>query len=99
MPVANFHPVQRSPLSLKEVAMNRARIFLKRILTPVTILLVPHGRTRSVSIRIPVVALAASVCLFLTGTAFVAAVSVRAVEYRRMQERLSLVSEQFLEMK
>jgi murein DD-endopeptidase MepM/ murein hydrolase activator NlpD len=79
--------------------MNRARIFLKRILTPVTILLVPHGRTRSVSIRLPVVAVAASVCLFLTGTACVVAVSVRAVEYRRMQERLSLLSAQFLEMK
>jgi murein DD-endopeptidase MepM/ murein hydrolase activator NlpD len=84
---------------LKEVAMNRARIFLKRILTPVTFLLVPHGRTRSVSIRVPVVAVAASVCLFLIGTAYVVSVSVRAVEYRRMQERLSLVSEQFLEMK
>jgi len=79
--------------------MNRARIFLKRILTPVTILLVPHGRTRSFSFRVPVAAVAASVCLFLIGTAFVAAVSVRAVEYQRMQERLSLVSAQFLEMK
>jgi len=86
-------------LILKEVAMNRMRIFLKRILTPVTILLVPHGRTRSVSIRVPVAAIAASVCLFLIGTAFVVSVSVRAVEYRRMQERLSLVSTQFLEMK
>jgi hypothetical protein len=74
-------------------------MFLKRILTPVTILLVPHGRTRSVSIRVPVVAIAASVCLFLTGTAFVVSVSVRAVEYQRMQERLSLVSAQFHEMK
>ena len=78
--------------------MNRARMFLKRILTPVTILLVPHSRTRSVSIRVPVVAVAASVCLFLVGTAFVVAVSVRAVEYHRMQARLSLVSAQFLEM-
>ncbi|MBP2688500.1 MAG: hypothetical protein H6Q83_687, partial [Deltaproteobacteria bacterium] len=65
--------------------MNRARIFLKRTLTPVTILLVPHGRTRSFSIRVPVAAVAASVCLFLTGTAFVVAVSVRAMEYHRMQ--------------
>ena len=79
--------------------MHRARMFLKRILTPVTILLVPHSRTRPVSIRVPVVAVAASVCLFLTGTAFVVSVSVRAVEYHRMQERLSLVSAQFLEMK
>ena len=79
--------------------MHRARMFLKRILTPVTILLVPHSRTTPVSIRVPVVAVAASVCLFLTGTAFVVSVSVRAVEYRRMQERLSFVSAQFLEMK
>lgn len=79
--------------------MNRARMFLKRIFTPVTILLVPHSRTRSIGIRVPVVAVAASVCLFLIGTAFVVSVSVRAVEYRRMQERLSHVSAQFLEMK
>ena len=79
--------------------MHRVRMFLKRILTPVTILLVPHSRTRPVSLRVPVVAVAASVCLFLTGTAFVVSVSVRAVEYHRMQERLSLVSAQFLEMK
>ena len=79
--------------------MNRARMFLKRIFTPVTILLVPHSRTRPLSIRVPVVAVAASVCLFLIGTAFVVAVSVRTVEYHRMQARLSHVSAQFLEMK
>jgi murein DD-endopeptidase MepM/ murein hydrolase activator NlpD len=103
MSVAGISPsgIRRSAIGLilKEVAMNRARMFLKRILTPVTILLVPHSRTKTVSIRVPVAAIAASVCLFLTGTAFVVSVSVRAVEYRRMEERLSLVSAQFLEMK
>lgn len=79
--------------------MNHVRTFLKRILTPVTILLVPHSRTRPVSIRVPVIAVAASVVLFLIGTVFVAAVSVRTVEYHRMQARLSHVSAQFLEMK
>jgi len=83
---------------LKEVAMGRVRMFLKSILTPVTILLVPHSRTRPFGIRVPVVAVAASVCLFLVGTAFVATVSVRAVEYRRMQERLAHLSAQFHEM-
>jgi murein DD-endopeptidase MepM/ murein hydrolase activator NlpD len=79
--------------------MHRTRMFLKRLFTPVTILLVPHSRTRPVSVRVPVVAVAASVCLFLIGTVFVVSVSVRAVEYRRMEERLSLVSAEFLEMK
>ncbi len=78
--------------------MERARIFLKRIFTPVTILLVPHSRTRSVSIRIPLVAIAASVCLFLIGSAFVVAVSVQAVEYNRMKARLAYLSAQFLEL-
>src|SRR3990172_4481863 len=86
-------------LTLKEDAMHRTRMFLKRLFTPVTILLVPHSRTRPVSVRVPVVAVAASFCLFLIGTVFVVSVSVRAVEYRRMEERLSLVSAQFLEMK
>lgn len=78
--------------------MDRARTYLKRIFTPVTILLVPHSRTRSVSIRMPVVAIAASVCLFLIGTAFVVAVSVQAVEYNRMKARLDYLSAQFIEV-
>jgi murein DD-endopeptidase MepM/ murein hydrolase activator NlpD len=74
-------------------------MFLKRLLTPVTILMVPHSRTRAVSIRIPVLAVVASVCLCLIGTSFVVAVSVRAVEYRRMEAKLSYLSSQFVEMK
>lgn len=79
--------------------MNRPRLFLKRLLTPVTILLVPHNRTKPVSIRLPVLAIASSVCLFLLGASVVVAMSVRAVEHQRMKERLSYISSQFLEMK
>ena len=79
--------------------MNRSGILLKRLLTPVTILLVSHGRTRPVRIRIPVFAALAAVCLFLVGTSFVLSVSVRALEYRRMEARLAYLSSQFLEMK
>lgn len=79
--------------------MNRPRLFIKRLLTPVTILLVPHNRTKSINIRLPVLAIASSVCLFLLGASVVVAMSVRAVEHRRMKERLSYISSQFLEMK
>jgi murein DD-endopeptidase MepM/ murein hydrolase activator NlpD len=72
---------------------------LKRLLTPVTILMVPHGKTKAVSIRIPAIAIAGSFCMFLAGTLFVASISVRALEYRRMEAELSYLSEQFLEMK
>jgi murein DD-endopeptidase MepM/ murein hydrolase activator NlpD len=74
-------------------------MYLMRLLTPVTILMVPHSRTKPVSIRVPVLAIAASVCLFLLGASLVIAMSVRAVEHQRMKERLSYLSSQFLEMK
>jgi murein DD-endopeptidase MepM/ murein hydrolase activator NlpD len=74
-------------------------MFLKRLLTPVTILMVPHSRTRSVSIRVPILAVAASVCLCLLGASVVVGMSVRAVEHQRMKERLAYLSSQFLEMK
>jgi murein DD-endopeptidase MepM/ murein hydrolase activator NlpD len=79
--------------------MNRPRLFLKRLFIPVTILLVPHSRTKPVSLRLPVLAIASSVCLFLLGASVVVAMSVRAVEHQRMKERLSYLSSQFLEMK
>jgi murein DD-endopeptidase MepM/ murein hydrolase activator NlpD len=83
----------------EETGLNRPMMFLKRLFTPVTILMVPHSRTKSVSIRVPVIAIAASVCLFLLGASLVVAMSVRAVEHQRMKERLSYLSSQFLEMK
>jgi len=74
-------------------------MFLRQLLTPVTILLVPHNRTKAVSIRLPVLAIASSICLVLLGASVVVAMSVRAVEHQRMKERLSYLSSQFLEMK
>jgi len=74
-------------------------MLLKRLLTPVTILMVPHSRTKSVSIRIPVLAIASSVCLFLLGASLVVTMAIRAVEHQRMKERLSYLSSQFLAMK
>ncbi|PWB63393.1 MAG: hypothetical protein C3F14_08200 [Deltaproteobacteria bacterium] len=78
--------------------MNGAWKYLKAIFTPVTILLVPHSRTRSISFRVPVVAVFASVLLFFVGTAFVVSVSIQATEYQRMKARVSYLSAQFVEM-
>lgn len=79
--------------------MNRVRMVLKTALTPATIMLVPHCRTRAVSVRVPILAVAASVCLFFVGVAFVVALSAQAVEYQRMKMRFSDLSTQFQEMK
>ena len=79
--------------------MNRLRLCLKPLFTPVTIMMVPHSRTKSVSIRVPVLAIASSVFLFLLGASLVVTMAVRAVEHQRMKERLSYLTSQFDEMK
>ncbi|HBO70466.1 MAG TPA: hypothetical protein DD658_10265 [Deltaproteobacteria bacterium] len=79
--------------------MEKIRPILKRVLTPVTIMLVPHSGTHPFRIRVPFAGIAFSVLMFIVGTAYVFTVSVRTVEYYRMEEKLSFVTSQFLEMK
>jgi murein DD-endopeptidase MepM/ murein hydrolase activator NlpD len=79
--------------------VDRIRSLLKRLSTPVTILLVPHSRSRTVSVRVPVVAVGVSVVTFLVGTVFFVSLTARAVEYGKMEQQLSYFKQQFLEMK
>lgn len=78
--------------------MRRLRTVLKLFFTPVTIMLVPHSRAGSLSIKVPVVGIALSLFLFCVGTASVLTFSVRTVEYYHMKERLAYVTSQFSEM-
>jgi len=79
--------------------MRRIKRFLKLIFTPVTIMLVPHSRTKPVSIRIPFAGIAFSVVSFFVGVVYLFAVAVHTVEYHQMRERLAYVTDQFLELK
>jgi len=79
--------------------MNPSWTFLKKLLTPVTILVVPHSCGRPVGFRVPVLGVVAAACLLLTGTGFVASMAVRAAEYREMQTRLAYLSSQFHEIR
>ncbi len=83
----------------KEVGMRSIRLLLRMIFTPVTIMLVPHSRTKPVSIRVPVGGIAFSVFSFFAGVTYLFTVAVHTVEYYQMRERLSYVTDQFLEMK
>jgi len=79
--------------------MDGPKKFLKLIVTPITIMMVPHSRTKTFSVRIPFAGIALSVIMFLVGTAYLGAVSVRTIEYYKMRERLSYVTSQFVELK
>ena len=76
----------------------RTRKFLKMMFTPITIMMVPHSRTRPVSIRVPLGGIAFSVFSFFAGVVYLFTVAVHTVEYYQMRERLSYVTDQFLEL-
>ncbi len=73
--------------------------FLKMIFTPITIMMVPHSRTKPVSIRVPLVGILFSTVSFFAGVVYLFTVAVHTVEYYQMCERLAYVTDQFVEMK
>lgn len=78
--------------------MDRLARIVRKIFTPVTIMVVPHSRARPIGLRVPCVGIALSILLFLVGTAYVFAVSVRTVEYRKMEATVSRMTSHLREM-
>jgi murein DD-endopeptidase MepM/ murein hydrolase activator NlpD len=79
--------------------MTRMKRFLKMIFVPVTLMVVPHSRTKSMSIRVPVAAILFCFVMFAVGTSAVVSVSVRAVEYRTMKAKLQTITTHYDEMR
>jgi murein DD-endopeptidase MepM/ murein hydrolase activator NlpD len=78
--------------------MTRIRLLLKTIFVPVTLMVVPHTRTKTLSLRIPVAGIFFCILMFLVGTVVVASYSVRTVEYHSMKERLQTITSHYEEM-
>lgn len=78
--------------------MDRIRLLLKMLFVPVTLMVVPHARTKTLSLRVPVVGIAFFCAMFLVGTAVVVSVSVRTVEYHSMKEQLETITTHYEEM-
>jgi murein DD-endopeptidase MepM/ murein hydrolase activator NlpD len=78
--------------------MYKLRLLLKKIHTPITIMLVPHSRFSSRSIRIPFIAAALFCVLACMGTLFTASLTVQAIDYYRMKREYTAMSKHFNEM-
>jgi hypothetical protein len=79
--------------------MRNLRMLLKMIFTPITIMLVPHSRTKPLSLRVPLAGILFSIVSFFAGVVYLFTVAVHTAEYYRMKERLSYVTSQFHELK
>jgi len=78
--------------------MYKLRLLLKKIQTPITIMLVPHSRFSSRSVRIPVIAAAFFCLMACIGAVFSVSLTVQAFDYCRMKSEYSRMSKNFTEM-
>lgn len=79
--------------------MNKVRQFFRKNFTPVTIMLVPHTRYRSYSVRLPLIGLYFLFFLSIVGCGYMVAASIQVARYYRTQDRLAHITAQFMEMK
>ena len=79
--------------------MRRARQFLRKAFTPITIMIVPHSKSKLLRLRIPLTLLVAVPVLWGFGMFYVVSVGVQAAKYSEMSRKLSYFSSEFLEMR
>lgn len=71
----------------------------KKAFTPVTIMLVPHSKSKPLNFKIPFIGIVSTMLLSFMGTIYVFTIAVRTFEYYRMKRHLNYYSEQFSEVK
>lgn len=79
--------------------MYKLRLFLKKVFTPVTVMLVPHARTKPVAIKVPFSMIVLAVFLWVAGSIYVISIAVKTYEYYDMKNKLSYFMNQFIELK
>jgi murein DD-endopeptidase MepM/ murein hydrolase activator NlpD len=78
--------------------MYKVRRLLKRAFTPITIMLIPHTARKSVSIKVPSIGIPVSIILWFVGMGYVFSISIDALEYHDMKQKVNYYSAQFVEM-
>ena len=73
--------------------------FLKRCMTPVTIMVVPHARSNLLKIKISLAGLIACLVLSCVGAVYVVSVGVKTLDYYVMKSKLSYFTKEFSEIK
>ncbi|OGW39152.1 MAG: hypothetical protein A2Y97_13040 [Nitrospirae bacterium RBG_13_39_12] len=78
--------------------LHKIKILLKKAFTPVTIMLVPHSKTKPLNFKMPFIGIFTSVILCCFGTIYIFSIAVDTFEYYKMKEKLSYYSQEFLEL-
>lgn len=78
--------------------MHKLRPLLKRFFTPITIMLVPHSRSASLSIKIPSVVFALLLVFVCIGMVYTISLTVHVFDYYVMKQKYTYMSNQFQSM-
>jgi murein DD-endopeptidase MepM/ murein hydrolase activator NlpD len=78
--------------------IHKIKGFLKRAFTPITIMFVPHSKTRPLNIKVPFVGILTSLVVCCFGIFYIFSIAVNTFEYYRMKNKLNYYTEQFSEM-
>jgi murein DD-endopeptidase MepM/ murein hydrolase activator NlpD len=78
--------------------MYKLRLLLKKLHTPITIMVVPHSRSSSRSFKIPMFAAATFCSMACIGMLFSVSLAFRAVDYYRMKREYDKMSRDFSEI-
>ncbi len=78
--------------------MRRSKALIKKLFTPVTVMLIPHGCSKSYSFKLPSIGLILAVAIALAAAGYTTKVSVNASEYSQMKSKLDYYTGQFIQM-
>ncbi|MCS7164388.1 MAG: M23 family metallopeptidase [Thermodesulfovibrio sp.] len=79
--------------------MYKLRKLIKKFFSPVTIMFVPHGRTKVYGIKIPFFLICFFICCWLIFNIYVFSIAVNTVEYYQMKKQFLFVMNKFNELK
>ncbi|MCX7857732.1 MAG: peptidoglycan DD-metalloendopeptidase family protein [Deltaproteobacteria bacterium] len=75
--------------------MERLRNILKKAITPITIMVVPHARTKPRRIDVPFFMIILVFTFFVVGVLYTFSTAVKSVEYRRMKRMVQYYKNEF----
>ncbi|NWF97378.1 MAG: M23 family metallopeptidase [Nitrospirae bacterium] len=72
--------------------------FLRKMFTPVTIMFVPHSKTKPLNFKVPFIGIFTIAVLCCLGVVYISIIAVNTYEYYKMKNKLNYYSQQFTEL-
>jgi murein DD-endopeptidase MepM/ murein hydrolase activator NlpD len=79
--------------------MYKVKRFIKKLFSPVSIMLIPHDGKKSINIKVPSAGIFISIFLWCVGSVYLISIAIDAFEYQRMKHMVNYYNAQFTELK